>query len=125
MQVKDQKAYDEYKAKNAPRGSSFDNYVAEILAYTERWAELMQKQVPEDKPLTREIMDSTSHEADTSGITGYMYGAAARAISTHWIRGDEFRALYNSQYGDQGEEATKQKATINPAIVTFVLKEDS
>ena len=60
-----------------------------------------------------DIADSTSHEADTEGITGFMYGCAVNALSQLWEYGEELRKWHNKEYNYDGE------GVVNPAILTI------
>jgi hypothetical protein len=80
-----QAEYKEYVAKN-----SGDGYSKGVVDYAERWADLMEKALEtwrggnELSPASvmRFLVDNAdklSHEADTDGITGFMYGCAVSA----------------------------------------------
>lgn len=60
-----------------------------------------------------DIADSTSHEADTEGITGFMYGCAVNALSQLWEYGEELRKWHNKEYNYDGE------GVVNPVILTI------
>lgn len=60
-----------------------------------------------------DIADSTSREADTEGITGFMYGCAVNALSQLWEYGEELRKLHNKEYNYEGD------GVVNPAILTI------
>lgn len=60
-----------------------------------------------------DIADSTSREADTEGITGFMYGCAVNALSQLWEYGEELRKWHNKEYNYDGE------GVVNPAILTI------
>ena len=59
------------------------------------------------------IADSTSHIADTEGITGFMYGCAVNALSQVWIHGECLRKWHNAQYG------VTDDGVVNPAVLTI------
>lgn len=59
-----------------------------------------------------DIADKTSHEADTEGITGFMYGCAVNALSQLWEYGEELRRWHNKEYNYDGD------GVVNPAILT-------
>lgn len=94
-----------------------DPYGAAIYSYAQRWAELMEEKMKFSR--LEEIAKSTSHEADTEGITGFMYGAAVSILSQAWLWGDELRCWHNveSQLGDEGIQANIKKSTLNPALL--------
>ena len=62
--------------------------------------------------------EKLSREADTEGITGFMYGCAVNILSRVWKYGDELRMWHNGKYDYQGE------GTVNPAILTVGGKDD-
>lgn len=107
--------YENYKAKN-----SNDPYSARIVSYGEDWADLMETQLEAGKPL-ESIAKETSHEADTDGITGWMYGAAVSALSRFWEHGEELRRWHNldTQIRDEGEKANASGGVLNPAVLVI------
>lgn len=106
MKVKDQKVYDDWKAKNT------DGYGMGIFRFAEKWANLMEEKISEGKSV-KDIADKTSNEADTEGITGFMYGAAVSILAQCWEHGEELRKWHNKEYDYEGE------GTVNPAILTI------
>ena len=62
--------------------------------------------------LTKEVMDSTSSEADGEGITGFMYGAAVSILADCWKYGEQLRKIHNKNYGVESE------GVVNPAVLT-------
>ncbi len=90
-----------------------DPYSRGVITFAERWARLMQVEINAGKKL-EDIADTTSHEADIDGITGFMYGAAVHILATSWRHGDQLRKWHNKQYG-MSEDA---EGTANPAIIT-------
>lgn len=105
--------YQKYKAVNAG-----DPYSNRVVTYGEEWADLMESRMQCGEKLEA-IAKETSHEADTDGITGYMYGAAVSALSRFWEHGEELRRWNNldTQIGDEGEKANDEGGTLNPAIL--------
>ena len=57
--------------------------------------------------------DKLSHEADTEGITGYMYGCAVSILSQCWKYGEYLRKWHNKEYNYDGD------GVVNPAILTI------
>lgn len=116
MQVKDAAQWAERKKINA------DPYGTAILTYAERWADLMEAVIAEAGPeaVLGEVIvacaDRTSHEADTEGITGYMYGAAVAELCADWgwVHGDILKKWHNGEWGQPDAEGV-----VNPAIVTI------
>lgn len=95
-----------------------DPYGRYIYTYLKRWAELMEAKIEEEKDnlSVQEVMDKyheqLSHEADTEGITGFMYGCAVSILSEIWEYGEELRIAHNREYGHTGD------GVVNPAILT-------
>jgi hypothetical protein len=63
--------------------------------------------------------DRLSHEADTDGITGFMYGCAVQAIAHFWVHGEELRCWHNlkTQIHQEGEKANLSGTVLNPAVI--------
>lgn len=114
MQVKDQEVYDSWKAKNS------DPYGAAVFHYLEAWADLMEQKL-EDGELLENIAEATSHEADTEGITGFMYGCAVSVLVQCWIHGERLRRWHNKkmQIGDEGDRANESGGVLNPALLNI------
>lgn len=117
MQIKDGMAdeYANYVAINRD-----DPYSAEVVKYGERWAGMMEKRIEAGEKVEL-IAKETSHQADTSGITGFMYGAAVSALAHFWIHGETLRQWHNHdvQIADEGDEANESGGVLNPAILTL------
>ena len=102
-----------------------DEYGAAIYAYAKSWAELMEKEMPEDcsdvDKFLRENASTLSHKADVEGITGFMYGAAVSILASTWIHGEALRRWHNldTQIQDEGEEANAKGVTLNPALLSI------
>ena len=93
-----------------------DPYGSGCVRYAERWANMMEREIEKGKSVV-EIADQTSNEADTEGITGFMYGCAVSILSQVWEHGEELRRWHNKEYGYNGD------GTVNPAILTINTKE--
>ncbi len=106
MKVKDIEVYEDWKSKNT------DSYGACIFRYSERWADLMEKELDNGEHI-KDIAKKLSHEADTEGITGYMYGASVSILSECWEHGEELRKWHNGEYDYEGN------GVVNPAILTI------
>jgi hypothetical protein len=117
--------YDEYKAKNT------DPYGNAVIVYSERWANLMEDQM-DAQGIDRGIIGSVyqfiadnakqlSHEADTDGITGFMYGCAVSGLSRFWVYGEHLRQWHNlsTQMNNGGNRANISGGVLNPAIVSI------
>lgn len=118
MKVQNKKGYDEWRELNTK-----DFYSGGVVAYLERWADLMEEGIAAGKKL-EDIAKATSHEADTDGITGFMYGCAVSILAEYWFYGEALRRWHNldTQIGDEGEEANKNGRTLNPALMTISKK---
>ena len=106
--------YAKYKAIND------DPYGGEVVRYGEAWADLMEQQMDSGKTL-EECAEATSRDADTSGITGFMYGCAVSALARFWQHGEELRRWHNlkTQIGSEGEKANVSGGTLNPALLSI------
>lgn len=112
MKIKNgkEKDYEEFVKVN-----SSDGYSYAVVKYMNKWAELMESKIDAGEQLEN-IANKTSHEADTEGITGFMYGCAVNALSQFWEYGDKLRKWHNKQYNYNGD------GTVNPAILTVSKK---
>ena len=63
--------------------------------------------------LLPDIAQQTSNDADTEGITGFMYGASIQVLFTTWKHGEELRLWHNAQYKHSSD------GVVNPAILTL------
>jgi hypothetical protein len=113
LTLKDSATWDHFVSVN-----SSDPYGKGIIDFASLWARMMESEINNGK-LFAEAAKECSYLADTSGITGYMYGAAVSVLSQCWIHGDDLRAWHNKDYGKQGAEATESGAVINPAVLTI------
>lgn len=114
MKLKNKKLWDETVAKNQ------DSYGGGAIRYTEAWADLMEKLMAEGAELS-DIAEKASHDADTEGITGFMYGCAVGILAQVWEHGEELRRWHNldSQIGTEGEKANESGGTLNPALLNI------
>lgn len=112
--VGDQATWEHAKAINT------DSYGAGMMRFAERWAIAMQDQIASGKRLN-DVADSTSREADTEGITGFMYGCAVSILAQCWAHGEELRRWHNldTQIGNEGERANKTGGVLNPALLNI------
>lgn len=96
-----------------------DGYGSGVISYAARWANLMEKKMATGAKL-EDIADSTSHEADVEGITGFMYGCAVSILSQMWEHGEQLRRWHNlsTQIGNEGEKANKNGGVLNPALLS-------
>jgi hypothetical protein len=107
--------YLDYKSNN-----SKDPYSMAVVIYSETWADLMEQKLASGEKLV-DFAKKTSHDADTDGITGFMYGCSVQGLSYFWIHGEELRQWHNlaTQIGDEGEKANKSGGVLNPAILNI------
>lgn len=115
MQIKNAEAWAEGLKNNT------DPYGAEVYRYAERWANLMEEQINGDGKQVGKVAKETSHKADTSGITGFMYGCAVLVLSHCWKFGEELRQWHNldTQIGSEGEKANASGGVLNPAVLNI------
>ncbi len=116
MKISNQNAWQDWVDNNK------DFYSKGIIDYAERWANMMEEKMAEGMSLEN-IAKDTSHEADTDGITGYMYGTAVRVLATSWGYGDQLRRWHNldMQIGTEGEKANEGNGVLNPALLNIEL----
>jgi hypothetical protein len=95
----------------AEENNSKDGYSACGFRYLNVWALLMEAKMAEGHAL-KDIAEATSREADTEGITGFMYACAVSTLAHFWEHGEELRKWHNKEYGYEGG------GTVNPAILT-------
>lgn len=112
-----QKEYEEYKENN-----SKDSYSQGVVTFGEAWADLMEAALAAGASIT-DCAKSTSHTANTDGITGFMYGCAVQALAHFWIHGEALRRWHNkdTQLHDEGDKANESGAVLNPAILNIQL----
>lgn len=96
---------------------NLDPYGHASFTYAERWAEMMENLIENstDEPMKIIVdnADRLSHEADTEGITGFMYGCAVSILSHCWKYGEELRKWHNKEYNYEGD------GVVNPAVLTI------
>ncbi|MBR4705451.1 MAG: hypothetical protein IKP02_07640 [Paludibacteraceae bacterium] len=96
--------------------NNLDPYGHAVYTFAERWAELMEREILKsedpDAVITAQA-EHLSHEADTEGITGFMYGCAVSILSACWLYGEQLRVWHNAQYRYAGD------GVVNPAIMTI------
>lgn len=101
----------EQEFKTAKEKNS-DPYGACGYRYLQKWAELMEEKIVAGNKL-KEIADKASHEADTEGITGFMYGCAVSTLAHFWVHGEELKKWHNKEHDYEGE------GVVNPAILSI------
>lgn len=100
--------------------NSKDPYSKAVVDFTERWAKLMEKKLehPDTAGAGTDIGDiegATSREADTEGITGFMYGCAIEALARYWVFGEDLRKWHNQKHG----VGPDKEGVVNPAIINI------
>lgn len=112
-----------YSAEGKARWDYFeainsDPYGSGVVRYAKKWAEAMEAEMDKGAKLV-DIAERTSHEADTEGITGFMYGCAVGALAGMWEHGDALRRWHNkkTQIGDEGDRANETGGVLNPALL--------
>ena len=96
--------------------NNLDPYGHAVYTFAERWAELMEEDIEAcNGPVAAAIanFDVRSREADTEGISGFMYGCAVSILSDCWEYGEILRKWHNKEYGYEGD------GVVNPAILTI------
>lgn len=88
--------YRAYVEKN-----SEDFYSLGVIGYMERWGKMMEDAIAQGETVAA-AAERTRFEADTEGITGYMYNCAVAALSAFWQYGEELRCWHNQEYGYSG-----------------------
>jgi len=104
MQIKDQVLWQKCQDNNQ------DDYRKAINEFAERWANLMEKKMADGETL-HEIAMQTSHETDTDGITGFMFGAAVNTLAEVPEHGEALRQWHNAVYEYEG------KGIVNPTTL--------
>jgi len=93
LKIKDELVWAEYKKNNQD-----DGYGLGILRFVERWGLMMQAAIESSSDKTPEQVieeqaNALMREADSEGITGFMYGAAVKVLYDCWLYGDQLVAL--------------------------------
>lgn len=101
--------------------SSKDFYAQGILRYAAQWANLMEYNIQQGNQTVADCADRTSHDADTEGITGFMYNMAVNALVRVWKYGDELMKWHNQDVAgiEDGDKATAQGELYNSAILVL------
>ena len=116
MEFVDKAVWNEGLANNT------DPYGAAGYRYAEAWANKMEAAM-EAGALLEDCAKQTSHDADTEGITGFMYGCAVAVLSRVWIHGEKLRRWHNldCQIGDEGEKANEKDSVLTPALLNITI----
>lgn len=99
-------------------------YGLRVFSYAKDWAELMEARMVLGEKIV-DIAKETSREADTDGITGFMYGVSVSILAECWKHGEGLRQWHNldTQIGNEGEKANENGTVINPALLNISIKE--
>ena len=62
-----------------------------------------------------EAAQRTQDEADSDGITGFMFGCAVQQLARFWKHGEALRIWHNAKYGVSAEAS----GVVNPAVLTI------
>ena len=108
MKIKENK---EKEFEKCVETNSHDCYSKFVIDYMIRWANMMEEHISNGENINN-IAKKTSHEANTDGITGFMYGCAVDLLSILWEYGEDLRKWHNKQYEYDGDEV------VNPAVFT-------
>jgi hypothetical protein len=114
MKLRDADGWKKANDANPPS----EPYGHRVITYAEDWANAMEREMTKGRPL-EDVAEATSREADTDGITGFMYGAAVSTLAAVWEHGDALRRWHNlkTQIGTEGERANESGGTLNPALL--------
>ena len=104
------------------RAANTDSYGGGVIAFAERWADLMEKKIAGGENLA-DIAKMTSHEADADGITGFMYGCAVSILAQVWRHGEALRRWHNldTQIKDEGEKANLSGGMLKSSVAQHSL----
>lgn len=80
MKTKNKKEYQDWFDKN-----SNDSYGKRCFTYAEDWANMMEKHLKEGKLLNHKVIEDFGNDADTDGITGFMYTASKSILKNYWV----------------------------------------
>lgn len=102
------------------RAANADDYSRRCFTYAEEWADMMEADMREGAKLA-DVAEKRSHDADTDGITGFMYGMAVAILAKAWVHGEELRRWHNlkTQIGREGEKANASGGVLNPALLSL------
>lgn len=92
-------------------------YGLEVYRYAQRWADKIEDQMAMGFSL-ESCADQLSHDADTDGITGFMYGAAVSILAGWWEAGEQLRVWHNDKYNHRLD------GVVNPALLTIKVPDD-
>lgn len=114
MQFSNEAGWKEYAEANT------DSYGAACVRYAKAWAEQMER-LMSDGATVEQCAKKASHDADTEGITGFMYGCAVSMLAQCWTHGEALRRWHNrdTQIGTEGDKANEAGGVLNPALLNI------
>jgi len=97
-----------------------DGYGSAINNFANRWALLMEAEIAKGASVAN-CAEAMNRQADTEGITGFMYGAAVSTLAAVWVHGEDLRRWHNKsfQIHDEGVRANESGGVLNPAVLTI------
>lgn len=97
-----------------------DPYGAACVRYAKAWADQMETMMADGAPV-EQCAKQASHDADTEGITGFMYGCAVSMLAQCWKHGEALRRWHNkdTQIGTEGDRANESGGVLNPALLNI------
>lgn len=112
MQFSNESIWNEFVEANQ------DPYGSACVRYAKAWAEQMETLMSNGATLET-CAKAASHDADTEGITGFMYGCAVSMLSQGWVHGEALRRWHNrdTQIGTEGDHANENGGVLNPALL--------
>lgn len=108
------KMWEEGLAKNRE-----DAYGYGCFRYASEWATRVEQRAKSGKAINAEVLEKAAQDADTEGITGFMYGVAVNILTNVWIHGVTLAKWHNRQYMEEKEAdaAAEEGKTVNPSII--------
>jgi len=97
-----------------------DSYGKAGYDFALSWANAMEERMEAGAELM-DIAKELSHEVNTDGITGFLYGCAVGVLSDVWKFGETLRQWHNLdiQIGNEGEKANESGGVLNPALMNI------
>ena len=77
--------------------NSEDFYSRGVVDYMIKWANLMEQTIIKNGSLTKRQADKLSTDADTMGITGFMYDMARKFLYKYWQYGDNLKKMLGTK----------------------------
>lgn len=81
--------------------NSFDDYGKAIIDFSIRWAQLLEQAIYSSEQLAEQVIkeraSDLSLQADTEGISGFMFECAIAGLAHYWKYGAELADWYNER----------------------------